>query len=387
MKSIQTIKVGKTLNISIDGKLYKKSCASDAEADELFRLVLSAKENPTDEIYEKIRVYINDKARIAMFCGLTADPDTGDVFLGGFHTPVPATLVEVVKEYHDNSYPVDAIINFWTLLMANPDVCVRTSAFDFIKTHDFVLTDKGYMVVYKAVAYKNHADNDLREFVSNQYLHIKKDWGCSPNKYVVLQDVDGQYCISKKVTVESWNLEEKGLRLVGGVSELNAKLDQLESQTSYTDKHTGKMHIELGTPVKMDRKNCNSDPAIDCSYGLHVGATKYVENFADDGDAVLVCLVNPMHIVAVPNYNHSKMRVAEYFPFALANYNDGKIDIVEQSYFENDYVNIEQTELDDLIAKIKANELPVETAINAEPESRPMSELLKMLETRLVDLS
>jgi hypothetical protein len=297
------------------------------------------------------------------------------------------TLVEIVKEYHENDYPLEAIINFWKLLMINPDVRVRKSLFDFITTHDFVLTDAGYMVVYKAVAYKEKVDNDLSAFVSNQYLHVKKDWGCSPNKYVVyIHPETGEYKITKIETAEGWNEEVTILGKLGDLFMDIFEDDKDNNQSVYTDKHTRQMSIELGVPVRMERGECDGDPSIDCSYGLHVGATKYVEHFGSDGDAVLVCLVNPAHVVAVPNYDHSKMRVAEYFPFAVASYTNGKIDIIEQAYFESDYQAYEIEELERQIANVQANEKPVEAAINAEEEDRPMTELMKILETRLFDI-
>lgn len=388
-KNINAIKTGNVVNVSIEGKLHKKNCGSPKEADELFRVILNAKENPTDENITAIRLLLNERTRIAMEAGLEADPDTGQVFLAGFNTPVPSTLVEVVKEYHENGYPLEAIINFWKLLMINPDKRVRESLFEFIKTHDFVLTDNGYMVVYKAVYIKEEADVDLPGFVSNQYLHVKKDWKCSPNKYVVYRDNNtSELFITKLETAENWDEEEKNVEVLGKLGDLFKSIfdDNQESnvQTTYTDMHTRSMSIVLGQPVVMPRNACDSDPARDCSYGLHVGATKYVENFG--GKSVLVCYVNPANVVAVPDYDHSKMRVSEYFPFALASYNDRKIDIIEQSYFESDYQEYEADELEVLIAKVQAEELPIETAINAEQESRPMSELLKMIESRLIDI-
>jgi hypothetical protein len=137
----------------------------------------------------------------------------------------------------------------------------------------------------------------------------------------------------------------------------------------------------------MPRHNCDSDPRIDCSYGLHVGATSYVNAFADNGNAVLVCLVNPANVVAVPENDNSKMRVSEYFPIALATYIDGKIDIVEQSYFESDYQSHEEDKLEEMIAKVQNEEKPLAAAQNAEEEERPLSELQKILETRLLDLN
>ena len=175
---------------------------------------------------------------------------------------------------------------------------------------------------------------------------------------------------------------------MGNLGELYAKqvlgADVVNTVTSmYTDMHTKSMDINLGVPVKMDRKECDSDPAVDCSYGLHVGATAYVEKFGCGNRTILACLVNPANVVAVPNYDHSKMRVTEYFPFATATYVNGKIDIIEQKYFEDDYCEYEIEELEAQIQSVKANEIPIETAIEANVEGRPMSELLKILEERL----
>ena len=389
MKNINAIKTGNVVNISIDGKLHKKNCGSPKEADELFRLVLKAKADPTDENLKSIKLYLNEKTRIALIAGFEADVDSGEVFLGGFHTPLPDDLFEVIKEYHENGYPLDAIVNFWKLLMINPDTRVRTDLFKFIKTHDFVLTDTGYMLVYKAVAYKERQKNDLAEFVTNQYLHVKQDWKCSPNKYMVFRNADGSFGMTKVETAQNWDEDDKNVEFLGKLGDLNAKLDVIsaESETVYTDKHTKTMIIKLGVPVVMSRKKCDSDPAKDCSYGLHVGATKYVEQFGNNGDAVLVCLVNPANVVAVPDYDHSKMRVSEYFPIALATYTDGKIDIVEQAYFESDYQSHEESALEEMIGKVMNEEKPIAAALKAEEETRPMSELQKILETRLLDLN
>ena len=389
MKNINAIKTGNVVNISIDGKLHKKNCGSTKEADELFRLVLKAKADPSDQNLRAIKLYLNETTRIATIAGFEADVDSGEVFLGGFSTPVPDDLFEIIKEYHENAYPLDAIVNFWKLLMINPDKRVRTDLFKFIKTHDFVLTDTGYMLVYKAVAYKEKQQNDLAEFVTNQYLHVKQDWKCSPNKYMVFRNADGSFGMTKVETAENWDEKDKGVEFLGKLGDLNAKLDVLsaESETVYTDKHTHSMFIKLGVPVQQARKLCDADPRKDCSNGLHVGATSYVEHFGSNGDAVLVCLVNPANVIAVPEHDNSKMRVCEYFPIALATYTDGKINIVEQKYFENDYQSHEESSLEEMIAKVQAEEKPIAAAMAAEEEVRPLSELQKILESRLLDLN
>ncbi len=393
MKNINAIKVGNVVNISIDGKLYKKNCGSSKEADELFKTVLRAKADPSEANIKAVRSLINEKIRVAYLAGLETDPDLGEVFLAGFNTPIPLTLVEVIKEYHDNQYPIEPIINFWKLLMTNPDVRVRSSLFEFIKTHDFVLTDSGYMVVYKAVYYKDDekVEDDLPEFVSKQYLHVKKDWGCSPNKYVVYRDLsDRALYITKYKTAENWDEKERNVEILGKLGDLFESIFDGSEENRvpiFTDMHSRTMRIELGKPVHMPRTQCDGDPAKECSYGLHCGATKYVEWYANNNSEILVCFVNPAHVIAVPDYDKSKMRVCEYFPYAMATYTDGKIDIIEEKYFETDYQAYEKQELEAAVARIQANEIPYAAARKAEEDGRPLAELQKIIETRLVDLN
>lgn len=398
MKNINVIKSGNIVNISIDGKLSTKNCGTTMEANELFKMVLKAKEDPSDQNILDIRCYLNEKTRVALVAGLESDPETGEIYMAGFNTPIPDTLVDVIKDYHENNFPMDAIVNFWSLLMLNPDNRVRTDLFDFITTHDFVLTDKGYMVVYKAVndVTANTEATAFAEFVNSQYLHVKKDWKTGANKYVVYRDIENDtWEITKKKTANKWDEKEKGVEILGKLGELynslfNVQNTEEDDATPTFESMTNlgpKMTIKLGEAVQQDRKDCDADYRVDCSNGLHVGASRYVETFGSGRDKrVLVCYVNPANVVAVPQYDHSKMRVCEYFPFAIAEYENGKIDVIEQAYFESDYSEIEAEELAKQVELIQANELPIETAMKAEAEMRPMSELLKIIENRLVDI-
>ena len=392
--NIQAVKFGTVVNLSIDGKLQKKICKTSEEANTLFKAILKAKENPTDENLKKIRCLLNEKLRTAMLAGLESDDETNEIFLAGFNTPIPQTLVDVIRDYYENGYPLTAIINFWKLVMINPDKRIREKLFDFIKVHDFVLTDEGYMVVYKAVDYKDRVKRDrtFEEYISNQVLHVRKDWKCSAKKYVVYKSNDsGEYGIAKVETVENWDEDDKGIEVMGNLDELyKAIFDGVTSDEStvpvYTDKYSHSMTIMLGKPVFMERRDCNGDPAEDCSVGVHCGSTSYVNNYGKDADAILVCYVNPMNVISVPKSECSKMRVCEYYPVAVASYKDGKIDIIEQKYFEDDYVGHEIDAIENMLVKVKAEELPLDNAKKAEPESRPMSELLKIISTRLIDI-
>lgn len=389
-------RVGTVVNFFMDNEgLQSKDFYNNDVADKAFKALLAAKANPTVENIAIVYDFLNENIRIARAGGFIFEPETNNIYLDGFFsTPVPEALMETVEQYVENGYPTEAITNFWKLLMSNPDKRVRKSLFDFYATHDFVLTDKGYMIVYKAVDYMNMITQDTASFVSNAYLKVRKDWGTSPKKYVVYKqfgelgdDKDFELKMTKKVTFDKWDLTTKNIELVGRLDELQTNLDELidgDKSSVFTDMHTHSMEIRLGEPVHMPRSECDSDPARDCSHGLHVGATKYVENFAGSDSVILACLVNPMNVVAVPEYDHSKMRVTEYFPFALGNFEDRKIDIIKQPYFEYDYVSHEEEELKKILAG-EMEERP--NSYNAPEDDRSNDEYIKILEARVVDLS
>jgi hypothetical protein len=396
--NINVVKMGSMINLSVDGKLQKKNCKTPEEANTLFKAILKAKENPTDENIKGFLSLMSDKVRVAMLAGLENDPLTGEVFLSGFNTPIPQALVDVIEDYAKNKYPLDAIINFWKLLMINPDKRIREKLFDFIKIHDFSITDAGYMLVYKAVDYKDDAQRDktFEVFVSNQVLHVKKDWKCSPKKYDVYKNLaNGEYGIAKVEVVSNWDEKAKNIEVMGNLGELFNAIFESEiladeplqaKSVVYTDIHSHSMTIVLGKPVYMERKECDGDPSLDCSIGLHCGSTDYVNRFANGCDAVLVCYVSPANVISIPSSETSKIRVSEYYPVGVATYEDGKIDIIEQKYFEDDYTAYELDDLNAMIEKVKAEELPLANAKKAEPESRSINELRKILETRLVEI-
>lgn len=392
-------RVGTVVNFFMENGLQSKDFHDNDTADKAFKALLKAKADPTEENILEVYAFLNQNIRIARSGGFEFDPNSGNIFMKGFYsTPVPEKLMETVEEYVECDYPIESITNFWKLLMANPDKRVRESLFKFIETHNFVLTDQGYMIVYKTVDYKNDTTDssmDIASFVSNSYLKVRKHWGTSTKKYVVFKefmevDLDGdvkfELKLTKKVTFDRWDVEAKNVELVGRLDKLQANLDELidEDSVVFTDLHTHTMEIRLGEPVKMDRTECDSDPAIDCSYGLHVGATSYVENFARSESVVLMCLVNPMNVVAVPTYDHSKMRVTEYYPFALGSFENRKIDIIEQPFFDYDYVSHEAEELERIL------EIDMEEArtisLNAPDDDRTDEEYKSILESRVVDL-
>lgn len=400
MRLISGNKIGTIVNVMVDGVMHRKDCGTEENAKQFFQQIIETKKNPSDENVDKLYLFLSKNFRIARKGGFEFDPTTGNTYMENFNTPVPDDLMITIDEYLENGYPMESIKNFWKLLMANPDKRIRNDLFDFIKTHDFSITDKGYMVVYKTVDYKSKLGNDLASFVSNNYLKIKTKWKKSPRNYVVYEETSIDEQDSVKTTLSSYKVTEtkkfntltlssnKSFKLIGNLNTLQENIHKISTtkKSIFTDKHSHSMRIVLGEPVRLERTKCDGDPKHDCSYGLHVGATKYVENFRGFGESpVLVCLVNPMHVVAVPQYDHSKMRVCEYFPFAHGTVNnDEKIEIIEKPYFENDYINHEEKELKELLSLNKDDIR--KTAKNTTSDDRDIDEYLNILESRVVDL-
>lgn len=84
-----------------------------------------------------------------------------------------------------------------------------------------------------------------------------------------------------------------------------------KSGNVYVDCHTGTIKQSPGTLVYMDESLVDPDRTRDCSNGLHVACIKYASTFW--GSAMLVGIVYPEDVIAVPEYDHTKMRVSSYY--------------------------------------------------------------------------
>lgn len=392
MNKIQATKVNTTINLYVNGKMYKKTFETNQQSNDVYRLILETKNDATDLNVKRMLLKFKNVNIRQDVNGLDYSLDDDCVYLRGFTTPIPQALVKVVEDYHDNKFPLDPIINFWSLLMINEDKRIRETLFRFITEHNLVITDNGYFIAYKSVDFsdksKSELTKDLVAMISNYYLKVKKDWKTSPKKYTLYQTLEGEYRISKSEMISSDNKN----KIIGNLDQLYRNISNLNTEESiqYTDHHTHTMTIKLGEPVIMERKECDGDPQINCSYGLHVGTSTYAENFCSNSNKspILACLVNPANVIAIPNSDATKMRVCEYFPFAIASRNnDGRIDIIDQPYFELDYIKYEKEWLNEMIDKIKEKEQPIQSALNSESQPIDLNEMLKIIENRKIKIN
>ena len=101
-------------------------------------------------------------------------------------------------------------------------------------------------------------------------------------------------------------------------------------QNDWMDKYTKTIKNYIGAVITKPRSECNPNPEITCSHGLHAASYGYARNHYGsgvgniDGDRLLDVKVNPKDVVAIPvDYNNEKMRVCEYE--VLAENKDGVI--------------------------------------------------------------
>lgn len=80
----------------------------------------------------------------------------------------------------------------------------------------------------------------------------------------------------------------------------------------FKDKHTQTIDNRVGQKPSVTRNMVNDDMGVECSNGLHVGTLQYVTSFANQGDQMVICKVNPANVVAVPYADAQKFRCCEY---------------------------------------------------------------------------
>ena len=244
------------------------------------------------------------------------------MYLKGTSDPIPEFLAKKLLEYIDKGLNVEALVNFWKNTLLNPDKGVRQQLFGFLEHNGHPITDKGYFLAYKAVKVARKYDAETGEEV----VSIRYD-------------------------------ENTGERIE----------ETLNQSMTFKPYHSGAhgMTVKVGEPITMPREECDSDPEVTCSAGLHVGSMEYVHDFGYSGGVILEVLVSPRNVVAVPaDYNNTKMRCCEYYPIAITN---GENDAI---YLESDYASFDHSTMEDDIVNYEESKRDVINEIEKELAER-----------------
>lgn len=243
-----------------------------------------------------------------------------EVYFIGYEIVLPALLVKRFIEFIENKQDITPLINFWLKCLLNPNHIARTKLFDYLDRHRLIITPSGNFVTYRMV--KSKPDS-----------------------------------------------EKTGI---------------------YVDAHTGKFNHVLGEVSKMNRKDCDEDGKNDCSKGIHTGSAGFIgislgdgynkgtiktkaqggnygTEYAASGEMVeqkfdntfgnqaVVCLVNPTHVVSIPNSDTRKMRSCQVYIAHKTTPEEVLNHLTNSDYyvFDKDYEKIEQKELKEFLKDVK----------------------------------
>lgn len=426
---------GDTISVFINGEHFQFRCESEDIAKEQFQEIVKTKADPTDANVEALLNFVSPDHKVLVQGDISQDR-LGNYYLGGINIPMPTGLMRRMREQLDAGLPVDNLVNFWKLLILNPDTHIRTSLFRFMDQFNMPITDQGYFIGYKSVAFAGVKEMDYANLITGWFVYERAN-GNNPDELEVFQGVDAEgipnkrydlinhktfekrnkstwedYCEERYTGVNieyltlleytalsaseqaAWTIDTEAdtisketpwhriPQLMGTLTELfNGVNEVLEVEGSeFTDWHTKKSTIKLGVASTMKRDDCDNNEQVACSSGLHVGAPGYVASFGGgDENYILACLVNPMNVVAIPDdYSFQKLRCCEYLPYAICEMTGGKIKEIDTQYFEEDYTSHE--------AEVLAEELKkYQVIIDEGDEVSP--EIIANIESRLVYLN
>lgn len=279
---------------------------------------------------------------------------------------IPKILADAFVESIDDRKKFSSLINFWMLNAMNPDNEAREGLYRFITDQDLKITSNGMLVAYRNVMQQNAVDLKLLKKVSKIWIDRTTNnliTNVDQSLYLItyLDDSDDQHealiYTNKELDSEAETLGEligndkkcinqfvdqspgyssyywetdlmdcavENVVLLGDLTEVYMKMiNDTTKKASLTDWYSKTTSVIIGVPTSVPRENCDSDPNVSCSKGLHVGSVSFLKK-NDFGNLGLVVLVNPKDVVAVPySYgNGYKMRCCKYLPIAMAEYDE-----------------------------------------------------------------
>jgi len=268
-------------------------------------------ENLETEEYKTLKIEFLEALKKSNYDHLFKEINENVVFLYTTTIIPPIFMKAFIDAEKNNLYSKISLINFWKNLCANPNKQIRYDAFKWIYTSKFAITNSGNLITYRNV------DND-REYNKN----ILK---------ITVQVFEKVIQLTRRQEdIYKYNIYKNGDEIIIAktsefpmIATLQEEYDNLISTNNcsliprFHAQHQGAygQDITLGIPVTMPRDKCDMDANSSCSKGLHQKSLEYGLNL---GDTVLVCLVNPYDIVAIPTNDCTKMRTCRYLPFGIA---------------------------------------------------------------------
>jgi len=403
---IKATRVGRTIVCVIQEKMYQKVVATDEELMGIYEQALNTDESDQEELDALLEIFIPSLTReeekieeqfrtlkesaeeqAELLEWLDSIRELGDphfqvkelkLYMKGINITIPEFLAVEFAIRRENEEDLNSLMNFWKLCALNSDPRCR----EFLINNDMVVTPSGYFLAYRNANVKNGGSSRAYvEFISQQYTKIKGQKKSPKNYDVVYSTEYEEYTLhqnQKSFIKRKYTLEE-GDEFCGDLQILHDKLSDTGNVPVYTDAHSGVTRIVIGETVSIPRDECDADPDRSCSRGLHLGSTSFMTH-GYFGSVGLVCLCNPMHVVAVPYADGQKLRTSEYLPIGIAEYGEnGRLIPIETATFEYDYAEYTQEQLDDMISEARFESLKEHQIIPKEIDLQSFKDLVQGL--------
>lgn len=277
-----------------------------------------------------------------------------DLFLKGVNLAlvpvVLASFIEIAEKISAESDTVvygeleeynEALKMFWRWTALNPIESSRRDLLTFVKQNDISITSNGLLELFRRICkVENTTNNELLEYVSEQYIKVKKAKK-GPGNFLVYKE-SGEYTLYKNDP----ELALGDLEYIGNLKDLYNTLKESE-ENIYTDNYTHTKEIKIGYVYKEDENKIDLDNTVSCSNGLHAGSRSF--GFDGAGDTGVCVLVNPMKVRAVPTYSNNKMRVSEMFIMGIMDEDKFKKEESSISTLSQEYSSIILEEIETLL--------------------------------------
>lgn len=353
LAAITALRHDALVHVIIDDQMYARQFSNNAEATGFYEAAKSTALHPTQVNVSTLLCDLDAGHQLKMQDILTER--NGQYYLTGYESAaLPERLLIKMNDLVTEGKSVTPFVNFWKLLLLNPDKHVQEDLFKFMDTYDFPITDNGYFIGYRACKQTNKTYNAVTNFVPKEYLMLKAE-GANPADYTAVKDPHLNGAL-KAVPTEVLQDDRGNFiapeNVLGNLQEMfELQNNGLVEAPEFTDFYSGKTQVRLGGTVSMPRDQCDNNPRNACSKGLHIGTPEYVKNYGGSSAAYIACLVNPMNVVAVPaDYNYMKMRVCEYYAYGMVDLHDGVE--IRTPYFELDYKTWEERELEKQLTEL-----------------------------------
>jgi len=350
---VTALRHNKLVHVIIDENMYAKEFETLADATGFYKRAESISYNPTEVNVASLMTELDLGLQLTMEDLLVRK--NGCFYLKGYESAaIPNELLNRMKTELDSGRSISPLVNFFKLLLLNPDKHVQKDLYKFMDHYDFPITDNGYFIGYRACKQTNKTYSAVTNFVPKEYLMLKAE-GQNPADYTAVKDPDGGELKAVRTDV----ITDEAGNFIAPENVLGNLQDMFDEQNNglveapeFTDFFSGTTHVRLGGTVSMPREQCDNNPDHACSRGLHIGTPQYVQQYGSGSNtAYIACLVNPMNVVAVPkDYSFMKMRVCEYYAYGMVDLTNGVQ--IRTPYFEIDYKTWEERELEKMLEEV-----------------------------------